>query len=115
MRRSGPGCGLVSNGRGTEVALTVSIDGDEFAVCVEGDRDAQRFALLDDAEDCYLAFGDGTVLYVAWSTASGWRMEAEHRGTAALRIRDVNGVPEADLEGDLRWVMFGLASVPIGI
>jgi hypothetical protein len=65
----------------------------------------------DEPRVNYLAFSDGTVLSVEYSSGGIWRIApATHWGTAKIEITPAGpgeGTDKATLTGDLRWVVFG--------
>lgn len=90
---------------------------------VEGDL-VEEFTYQSDAMDNdggdLLAFSDGTILRIEWTRSGVWRITPVVKGTATLTIvqapehNDDDYSDEATLDGDVGWVVHGIAYAKAG-
>lgn len=70
-----------------------------------------------NAEEGYLAFSDGTVLYIEYGKEGIWRIRQMTKGKAKYTktegIDDDNYSDKVTLDGDISWVVFGKEFVNI--
>lgn len=82
--------------------------------CIEVEGDiVEEFPLRDGDEGDLLAFSDGTIVRIAYTSSGTWRVTPVAKGTATLAVvpavegDDDNYTDRATLTGDVSWVVHG--------